>query len=59
MSQPPGYTIRKLLRLLLVVGILCALLFWVLYLMYRIQPRPDWWNILGGDPRDCALYRAT
>ncbi|HEU4898947.1 MAG TPA: AAA family ATPase, partial [Actinomycetota bacterium] len=57
MSQPLRYTIRKLLRLLLVVGILCALLFPVLYLMYRSNRGLDWWNILGGDPRVAPEYR--
>src|SRR5829696_3147122 len=51
------YTIRKLLRLLLVVGILCALLFPVLYLMYRSNRGLDWWSVLGGDPRVAPEYR--
>jgi cell division protease FtsH len=42
---------------LLVVGILCALLFPVLYLMYRSNRGLDWWNILGGDPRVAPEYR--
>ena len=57
MSQPLRYTIRKLLRLLLVVGILCALLFPVLYPMYRSNRGLDWWNILGGDLRVAPEYR--
>jgi cell division protease FtsH len=51
------YTIRKLLRLLLVVGILCALMFPVLYLMYRTNRGLDWWSVLGGDPRVAPEYR--
>ena len=57
MSQQLRYTIRKLLRLLLIVGILCALLFPVLYLMYRSNRGLDWWNVLGGDPRVAPEYR--
>jgi cell division protease FtsH len=57
-SQPLRYTIRKLLRVLLVVGILYALLIPILYLMYRSNRGLDWWNILGGDPRVAPEYRA-
>jgi cell division protease FtsH len=56
-SQPLRYTIRKLLRLLLVLGILCALLFPILYMMYRSNRGLDWWGVLGGDPRVAPEYR--
>ena len=58
MSQPLRYTIRKTLRLLLVVGIIYALMIPVLYMMYRSNRGLDWWNILGGDPRVAPEYRA-
>jgi cell division protease FtsH len=56
-SQPLRYTIRKILRLLLIVGILYALLIPIMYLMYRSNRGLDWWNVLGGDPRVAPEYR--
>jgi len=56
-SQPLRYTIRKILRLLLIFGILYALLIPILYMMYRSNRGLDWWNVLGGDPRVAPEYR--
>jgi cell division protease FtsH len=56
-SQPLRYTIRKMLRVLLIFGIFYALLIPVLYMMYRSNRGLDWWNILGGDPRVAPEYR--
>src|SRR4030095_10606334 len=56
-SQHLQSPIRKLLGLLLIAGILCALLFPILYLMYRSNRGLDWWNVLGGDPRVAPEYR--
>jgi cell division protease FtsH len=56
-SQPLRYTIRKTLKLLLILGIFYALLIPILYLMYRSNRGLDWWSILGGDPRVGPEYR--
>jgi cell division protease FtsH len=56
-SQPLRYTIRKMLRVLLIFAIFYALLIPVLYMMYRSNRGLDWWNILGGDPRVAPEYR--
>ena len=57
MSQPLRYTIRKILRLLLIAAIFYALLIPILYMMYRSNRGLDWWNILGGDPRVAPEFR--
>jgi cell division protease FtsH len=56
-SQPLRYTIRKMLRLLLIFAIFYALLIPILYLMYRSNRGLDWWSILGGDPRVAPEFR--
>jgi cell division protease FtsH len=56
-SQPLRYTIRKMLRLLLIFAIFYALLIPILFMMYRSNRGLDWWNILGGDPRVAPEYR--
>jgi cell division protease FtsH len=56
-SQPLRYTMRKMLRLLLIFAVFYALLIPILYMMYRSNRGLDWWNILGGDPRVAPEYR--
>ena len=57
MSQPLRYTIKKILRVLLIAAIIYALMIPIMYMMYRSNRGLDWWNVLGGDPRVAPEYR--
>jgi cell division protease FtsH len=56
-SQAFRYTMRKSLKLLLIVLVIYLLMIPVMYWMYRSNRGLDWWNILGGDPRVSPEYR--
>jgi cell division protease FtsH len=57
-SQAFRYTIRKLLKLTIVLLVVYALMIPVLYWMYKSNRGLDWWNILGGDPRVGPEFRS-
>jgi cell division protease FtsH len=57
-SQAFRYTLRKLLKLTIVLLIIYLLIIPVLYWMYRSNRGLDWWNILGGDPRVSPEFRS-